>query len=171
MIGKGALGRPSCLGAVGHALTKIVTTSMYKSVEQEIVMPFVRIDISPTVPQARHRPIADAVHQALVEAIAIPADDRFQIVTARQSDMIYDRNFQSIQRSEEMVMVEVHLAPGRPVEKKQALYAAIAEGVGALGHRKEDILIHLVETVRENWSFGNGIAHYVVNPPPHLARL
>jgi hypothetical protein len=31
-----------------------------------------------------------------------------------------------------------------------------------LGIRKEDVFINLVETAKENWSFGNGIAQYVV---------
>jgi hypothetical protein len=25
-----------------------------------------------------------------------------------------------------------------------------------------DVIINLVETVRENWSFGNGLAHYAL---------
>jgi 4-oxalocrotonate tautomerase len=142
---------------------------MYKKYQlRRYPMPFVRIDLSPAVPEAQARPIADAVHEALIEAISIPHDDRFQVVATRQEGMIYDRSFQGVTRSDAMVMVEVHLSPGRAVEVKQAFYAAAAAKIGALGHRPEDILIHLVETVRENWSFGNGIAHYVVNPPAHL---
>jgi 4-oxalocrotonate tautomerase len=38
------------------------------------------------------------------------------------------------------------------------------------GFRKEDVFIDLVETSRENWSFGNGIAQYADAPPPHLSR-
>jgi phenylpyruvate tautomerase PptA (4-oxalocrotonate tautomerase family) len=30
----------------------------------------------------------------------------------------------------------------------------------ALGLRREDIFINLVEVKKENWSFGNGIAQY-----------
>ena len=26
----------------------------------------------------------------------------------------------------------------------------------------DDVIIHLVETVRENWSFGRGLAHYAL---------
>lgn len=131
-------------------------------------MPFVRIDFSSSVPPTLHRPIADAVHDSMIEAIGIPPDDRFQVFSSQSAGMIYDRAFQGIARSDSMVMIEIHLAPGRTVEKKQALYAAIARRIGVLGHRPEDILIHLVETSRENWSFGNGIAQYVVNPPAHL---
>lgn len=131
-------------------------------------MPFVRIDLSPAVDEALARPIADAVHAALIEAVGIPPDDRFQIVTARQAGMIHDRAFLGVERSESLVMVEVHLSPGRTVPTKQAFYLAVATKIAALGLRKEDVLIHLVETTRENWSFGNGLAQYVLNPPAHI---
>lgn len=134
-------------------------------------MPFVRIDISSEFPGASIRPMADVVHHAMVEAIGIPIDDRFQVVAARPDAMIYDRGFQGVDRSDTMIMIEIHLAPGRSIEKKQELYKAIAQKISALGHRPEDILIHLLETPRENWSFGNGVAHYVERPPAHLAAL
>jgi hypothetical protein len=38
------------------------------------------------------------------------------------------------------------------------------------GVRQEDVFINLVEVVRENWSFGNGIPQYADAPPPHLAK-
>jgi phenylpyruvate tautomerase PptA (4-oxalocrotonate tautomerase family) len=45
--------------------------------------------------------------------------------------------------------------------QKQALYKAIADGLhSALGLRREDVFINLVEVKKENWSFGNGIAQY-----------
>ena len=131
-------------------------------------MPFVRIDLSPAVPENLARPIADAAHSALIEVVGIPPDDRFQIVSARQAGIIHDRTFLGVERSDALVMVEVHLSPGRSVAIKQAFFAALAEKIGALGLRPEDLFIHLVETTRENWSFGKGIAQYVVNPPAHL---
>jgi 4-oxalocrotonate tautomerase len=55
------------------------------------------------------------------------------------------------------------MSVGRTVQAKQAFYREIAEQLHAqLGIRKEDVFINLVETARENWSFGNGIAQYVV---------
>jgi len=45
---------------------------------------------------------------------------------------------------------------------KKAFYQTLAERLHAeLGVRKEDVFIGLVEVVKENWSFGNGIAQYV----------
>jgi 4-oxalocrotonate tautomerase len=31
-----------------------------------------------------------------------------------------------------------------------------------LGLRREDVFINLVEVKKENWSFGNGVAQYVI---------
>jgi hypothetical protein len=44
---------------------------------------------------------------------------------------------------------------------RRTLYAAIARNLAAdPGVRPEDVLVNLVEVVKENWSFGNGLASY-----------
>jgi hypothetical protein len=56
----------------------------------------------------------------------------------------------------------VTLSVGRTVEAKQAFYRRIADELHRrLDVRREDVFINLVEVVRENWSFGNGVAQYV----------
>jgi 4-oxalocrotonate tautomerase len=40
---------------------------------------------------------------------------------------------------------------------------SIADGLhSAVGFRREDVFISLVEVKKENWSYGNGIAQYAV---------
>jgi 4-oxalocrotonate tautomerase len=64
------------------------------------------------------------------------------------------------------------LASGRTVGLKKAPFKTIAEFFATeQGFRQEDVFINLVETSRENWSFGNGIAQHADGPPPHLARF
>lgn len=134
-------------------------------------MPFVRIDMTFHFPPEKQREIADAVHLALVEAVGIPADDRFHVVSAHSAGIIHDRNYLGISRSDQIVMIEIHLSVGRSLEIKKALFAAIHARLVALGVRGEDIMVHLVETQAVNWSFGNGIAQYAERPPAHLAAL
>jgi hypothetical protein len=55
---------------------------------------------------------------------------------------------------------------GRSVDVKRALYERIAENLGAVGVRGDDILISLVEMPKENWSFGRGELSY---PPAALS--
>ena len=134
-------------------------------------MPFARISLKkPATPEAQ-RAIANAVHEALISAIGIPPQDRFQVVEILPDGVFYDPTYLGISRDDGIVMVEIHFSIGRTVEQKQALYKDIADNLTKTGVRPENVMIHLVETTRENWSFGNGIAQYVVNPPPHLAGL
>ena len=102
------------------------------------------------------------VHRALVVAIAIPEADRFQVITAhRESEVIWDRDYLDVDRSDRAVFVHISLRDGRDDEKKRALYAAIALNLErSPGVRPQDVLIVLQENVPANWSFGNGIAHY-----------
>ncbi|MBL8830768.1 MAG: tautomerase family protein [Rhodospirillales bacterium] len=125
-------------------------------------MPLVRIDVPQAMPQATRRAVADGVHAALVEAIKIPADDRFQIVTAHAADaLIADPGYLGIARGPGFLTVQIWLRRGRSVELKRALYAAIARNLSRdAGVRPEDALIVLAENDPADWSFGNGIAQY-----------
>jgi hypothetical protein len=47
------------------------------------------------------------------------------------------------------------------MEARKALFSRIAERLHqSPGVRLADVLINLVETQKENWSFGNGVAQY-----------
>lgn len=128
-------------------------------------MPFVRIHLKADVSAVRRRQIADAVHVGLVDAIGVPEDDRFQVISTHGDDLIADPNYLGIARSDGLVMIEVHLSVGRTLEQKRALYAGIADRLGALGVRREDVFIHLMETTVLNWSFGQGVAQYADRMP------
>jgi 4-oxalocrotonate tautomerase len=125
-------------------------------------MPLVRIDLraghSPAIRQA----VGDAVHRAMVEAIGIPPDDRFQVITEHPADgLVYDPGYLGIRRSDAVVFVQITLNTGRTVEQKRALYARVAALVSERAEiRAADVLVSLVEVSRENWSFGDGVAQY-----------
>ena len=125
-------------------------------------MPLVRISLlKGKSPEYRHQ-VGDAVHQAMVETISVPAKDRFQIITQHEpEDFVYDAEYLGIRRSPDLVIIQVTLAAGRTLALKRALYDGIARRlVAAVGLRPEDVWVYLVETPRENWSFGNGVASY-----------
>ena len=132
-------------------------------------MPLVRISLARGRPAELRRRIGDAVHEALVDAIQIPAADRFQILSEHApEDLVYDPGYLGIARTPDIVMIQITLSAGRPLEKKRALFRRIASNLAALGLRREDVLVNLVETAWENWSFGNGVASYA---PPEAAAL
>ena len=127
-------------------------------------MPLVRISLLEGKPAGYSQNVGDAVHHAMVETISVPAQDRFQIVTEhRKSHFIYDPAYLNIQRSDDLIIIQITLNQGRTVEMKKALYKRIADLLNQeLKLRKEDVLISLVEVAKENWSFGNGEAQYAV---------
>ena len=127
-------------------------------------MPLVRIDLPAATPQPEVAAVSDAVHQALVQLFRVPEDDRFQVIGRRAPDeLVCAPSYLGIRHSDQVVVVQIACAPGRPVAMKEQLYARIASGIAA-GTRfaADDVIINLVETLRENWSFGGGIAQYAV---------
>ncbi len=124
-------------------------------------MPLIRIDLRKGKDQAYRQKISKVVHDSLV-GVGVPADDRFQIVAEHGEDgLVYDAHYLGVDRTDDIVIVQVTWNEGRTTDQKKALYKAIADGLHeAVGLRKEDVFINLVEVKRENWSFGNGIAQY-----------
>jgi phenylpyruvate tautomerase PptA (4-oxalocrotonate tautomerase family) len=127
-------------------------------------MPLVRIDLRQGTSREYRIAIGDAVHQAMVEALAIPAADHFQVITEHQPEgLIYDSSYLNVKRSDQVVFVQITLSAGRKPGQKRALFKRIAELIEkSPGVRKEDVLVNLVETTWENWSFGNGEAQYQI---------
>jgi 4-oxalocrotonate tautomerase len=124
-------------------------------------MPLQRIDLSTArSPEVRAR-IAEALHRALVETIAVPQDDRFQVVTVHPAgELVFAPSYLGISHRDP-VLVQVTLSRGRTTEQKQALFRRMAELVQEAGVPANELVVSLVEAGREDWSFGNGIAQYV----------
>jgi 4-oxalocrotonate tautomerase len=127
-------------------------------------MPLVRIDLlEGKTPEYRIQ-AGQIVYQAMLDVLGVPEDDRFQIITEHpKAGLQFDRDYLGIHRSDDCIFVQITLNIGRTVETKQRFYKAVADGLHqALKLRREDVFINLVEVVKENWSFGNGEAQYVV---------
>ena len=125
-------------------------------------MPLVRISLREGKSDAYRRALGESVHRAMVETINVPALDRFQVITEHSPDsLIYDPTYLGIQRTDEVIFVQITLNAGRSTEQKRALYSRMTELLSkSPGVRPQDVLISLVEVTRENWSFGNGQAQY-----------
>ena len=124
-------------------------------------MPLVRISLLKGRPAELRRKIGDAIHRALIETIDVPPRDRFQVLTEHEpGDLVYDSEYLGIARTDQIVIVQITLTAGRTLAQKRALFRRIAEQLAALGLRREDAWINLVEVAKENWSFGSGVASY-----------
>ncbi len=127
-------------------------------------MPLVRIDLLEGKTPEYRMQAGQIVYQAMLDVLGVPKDDRFQIVTEHpKAGLQFDRDYLGIHRSDDCIFVQITLSIGRTVETKQRFYKAVADGLHkSLKMRREDVFINLVEVVKENWSFGNGEAQYVV---------
>lgn len=125
-------------------------------------MPLVRISLRAGKSVEYRRAIADGIHRAMVETLAAPEHDRFQVVTEHDADgLIYDPTYLGIQRSDDVVLVQITLSVGRkPPQKRDFMARAAALLADNPGLRPQDLFINLVEVAWENWSFGDGKAQY-----------
>ena len=123
-------------------------------------MPLVRISLRQGTSVVYRHAISEGVHQALVDALGLPSGDHFQVITEHDpAHLIYDAHYMGIERTEDLVFIQMTLAQGRTEEAKQELYRRIVENLtGNSGLRAQDVFITLVENTPVDWSFGNGEA-------------
>lgn len=125
-------------------------------------MPLVRISLREGRSSEYRRAIADGIHRAMVETLAAPEQDRFQIITEHDAEgLIYDPNYLGIRRDDDVVLVQVTLSAGRkPPQKREFMARAAALLAENPGLEARNLFINLVEVAWENWSFGDGKAQY-----------
>jgi 4-oxalocrotonate tautomerase len=128
-------------------------------------MPLSRVSLRRGKPAAHRKSILDGIYRAMREVFDVPEEDRFMVITEHdEPDFSYSPTYLGINRSDDLVLIQLTVSNTRTVEKKKALYRRIVENLTAdPGLRPEDIFINLVEVLPENWSFGNGIAQYVAD--------
>lgn len=128
-------------------------------------MPLVRIDLREGTSPDYRKALGDGVQRAMIEALALPPDDRFQVITEHPAEgLIYDRTYLGIQRSDKIVLVQITISAGRKPQQKRKLFQRMAEILAeSPGLKPQDLVISLVEVAWENWSFGNGEAQYMDN--------
>jgi len=127
-----------------------------------IIMPLIRISLRAGKPADHRRAIAENIYESLRETFNVPENDFFATVDELEPrDFIYDRKYFNIERSDDLVLIQLTVSNTRTVEQKKALYRRIVERLGETpGLQPQDIFLNLLEVAKENWSFGNGEAQY-----------
>jgi len=91
-------------------------------------MPLVRIDIGPGHPAGFGRAVGDIVYRAMTTEINVPADDKFQIITAHEAtELNIPVSYLGIAYSPGIVFIQVTLNAGRTTELKKKFYRRIAD--------------------------------------------
>jgi 4-oxalocrotonate tautomerase len=126
-------------------------------------MPLVRISLMQGATPEYRKAIGDGVHRAMIEALQVPPDDKFQVITEHApGGLVYDPQYLGVPHTDRVVFVQITLSAGRKPTQKRKLYKRMAEILKeSPGLNPSELIINLVEVVWENWSFGNGEAQYM----------
>ena len=111
-------------------------------------MPLVKINMLKGKSAKYKKTVFDCVHQGLIEALGISDWDRFQRIVE------FDRaDFETpAEKSDNFMIIELTLFPGRTKEQKKAAIELItAKLVTALSIAPEDVFIIITESPFENW--------------------
>jgi 4-oxalocrotonate tautomerase len=126
-------------------------------------MPLARIDISEDAPPERIKVVSEAIYRAMVEIANAPLHDKFQVVNRHAADeIIYPQEgYLGMTYTSDLILIQITWVAGRSTEVKKKFYRQIADEIHERAHvRKEDVWIQLVDSAREDWSFGNGEMQY-----------
>jgi 4-oxalocrotonate tautomerase len=162
------------IGAVAAIAMKVgVAAPLHALDEQQVetvrdrqrrpMMPLARIDLSKDAPPERVRVVSEAIYHAMVEVANVPLHDKFQVVTRHAPDeIIYpEEGYLGLNYTRDLIIIQVTWVSGRSVDVKKKFFHRIADEIHEKAHvRKEDIWINLVNTNREDWSFGDGEMQY-----------
>ena len=127
-------------------------------------MPLTRIALRTGKSVEYRKAVTDSIQRSLVATFNVPKDDIFMLITEHEAgNFVYDKQYLNVQRSDDLVLIQITLNNTRTLEQKKALYKRMADELAeSPGLRREDVFINLVEVLKENWSFGNGIAQYAL---------
>ena len=126
-------------------------------------MPISIISMRAGKPAAYRQAIIDSLYQALREALQVPEDDQFITITEHEAaNFRYGATYLGVQRSDDLIYIQVTVFNTRTVEQKRALYKRLAELLSEKpGIRSEDVFVNVLEAAKENWSLGKGIASFL----------
>ena len=125
-------------------------------------MPFTQISMTEGKPVEYRTTLMEQVYLAMRDTINIPEDDRFATISEHKPENINNSgSYLGIDRSADVIFIQITLNHGRSTDQKKALYGKIAERLSdSLDVRPEDVVVSLIEVQLEDWSLGNGEGQY-----------
>lgn len=115
-------------------------------------MPMTKIYLRTGSSAEHRRAISDSIHQALVEVLGIPEDDKYHVFHELEDDYLITAPVAfGLERRLEAVFIQCYFG-ARPVEVLQELYRALVVNLGErAGLETKDIYINVVESASANW--------------------
>ena len=122
-------------------------------------MPLTRVSLRRGKSAVYRKAILDSLYHAMHETFDVPEDDRFMTITEHEAANFRYGNAYDISRSDDLVFIQITVFSTRTPEQKKALFGRIAELLGeSPGLRPEDVFVNILDSAKENWSAGYGIA-------------
>ena len=114
-------------------------------------MPLVRIEMIKGQSSEYKKTLLDCVHEGLMESIGIEDWDRFQRIVE-----IDPEDFETAPgKTDNFMIMEITMFPGRSKEQKKALIETITQKLGdRLSVSPTDVFIVINEPPNENWGLG-----------------
>ena len=124
-------------------------------------MPLLHISMRAGKPEAYRQAIFDGLYRAMRATLNVPEGDQFMTITEHDAaNFRYGAAF-GMARSDDLVYIQITVFNTRTVEEKKALFRRIAELLRENpGMRPEDVFVSIIDTAKENWSVGNGLAQF-----------
>lgn len=117
-------------------------------------MPLIQVDLPRPLFEQQGSQVSAEIHQALIDALEIPADDKFQVFRPREAgELVFDPSYGGVDRRN-LILIQVLMVHLYPVEKKRELYRHMVTRLAAIGVRREDIQIAVTENRHEDWYAG-----------------
>jgi len=125
-------------------------------------VPFTQISMTEGKSVEYRTTLMEEVYLAMRDTINIPEDDRFATISEHKPENINNSgSYLDIDRSDDVIFIQITLNRGRSTDQKKALYSKIAERLSdSLDVRPEDVVVSLIEVQLEDWSLGNGEGQY-----------
>jgi hypothetical protein len=117
-------------------------------------VPLIQVDLSRKLFERAHDAIGDAIHAAQIEALGIPADDRFQVFHPHDDgELKFDAKYNAVDRRD-LILIRVIAVHMYPVATKRAFFEGVVARLSSVDIRREDVLIALTENAFEDWFAG-----------------
>lgn len=113
-------------------------------------MPLVKVNMLKGKTPEYKKTIFDCIHEGMAETLGIEDWDRFQRIIEYEKEDFEKPSF----KSDDFMIIELTLFPGRTKEQKGKAIEVITEKINEkLSVAKEDVFIVIEEPPLDNWGF------------------
>ncbi|WP_377296452.1 tautomerase family protein [Rhizobium sp. SGZ-381] len=123
-------------------------------------MPFTRISMLAGKSAGHLAAVFDSLDRALVDCFEVPEGDRFVAIHQHQTgELIFDRSYRGGPRSDDYVFFHITTGKARSAQTKARFYRRLVDNLAVSpGLRPEDVMVTIVNSTFEDWSFAYGIS-------------